>query len=232
MHATLFFFALTGLLAPALAADGDCQPLASGSAPTPTPNTPEAFASFLYYDVVANKTRYPANYEKFMESADSAIRDDAAYLTYKELDEYDVYLCAIACDTTKDCASCEYISFILQDNEPRLIRNKVNIYFQRHPSLSVGEECPNPPANVIIRCALFSEPMSAANATNHGEVRGPADRNGEKFEVMMRGSNGKHSSAWCYMLWMVVFCQESVLIERKATTVSFPLMRGSQSSRP
>ena len=110
MHSKFFLFTLTGLLAPVLATEGDCRPLAAGSAPRPTPNTPEAFASFLYYDVVSNKTRHPANYENFMEGRDSSIRKDEAYLTYKELDQYDVTKCAGECDSIKDCASCECIA--------------------------------------------------------------------------------------------------------------------------
>lgn len=119
-----------------------------------------------------------------------------------------------------------------KDNELELILDKVNVYFQRHPSLSVGEGCPNPPANVVIRCALFSEPMSAAYATNYGEARGPADGNGEKFEVMIRGSNGKQSSStWWYLQQIAMSYRETVLISEQATTASFPPMKGLRSSR-
>lgn len=73
----------------------------------------------------------------------------------------------------------------------KLTHPKVNIYFQRHPSVAPGPACPNPEANVVVRCALFRTPMNAAQATNNGQLRGPADEDGDKFEVLMRGSNGK-----------------------------------------
>ncbi|KAF2632924.1 hypothetical protein BU25DRAFT_444923 [Macroventuria anomochaeta] len=171
MFTPLLFLAT--LAAPALAAtSGDCRPLRRGVAPTPTPNTPEAFASFNYYDVVANSTvaEHPGNYENFLVAGNAALHDDDAYVAYKELKGYDVGACARECDLTGGCAS-------------------FNIYFQRHPSLAPGPACPNPEANIVVRCALFNAPMSAAQATNHGQQRGPADAEGDRFEVLMRGSN-------------------------------------------
>lgn len=35
--------------------------------------------------------------------------------------------------------------------------------------------------------------MSASQASNYGQQRGPADGNGERFEVLVAGSNGKPS---------------------------------------
>jgi hypothetical protein len=74
--------------------------------------------------------------------------------------------------------------------QAKLTRPTVNIYFQRYPSLTPGPACPNPDANTVVRCVLFDKPMSASQATNQGQIRGPADEAGDTFEVMMRGSNG------------------------------------------
>lgn len=72
----------------------------------------------------------------------------------------------------------------------KLTHFQVNIYFQRHPTVAPGPACPNPDANVEVRCALFRSPMNAGQATNYGQVRGPTDAEGDRFEVMVRGSNG------------------------------------------
>ncbi|KAJ4372694.1 hypothetical protein N0V86_008058 [Didymella sp. IMI 355093] len=136
----------------------------------PLPNTPEAFASFGYYDEVANQTTTVPNYETAMIAGHAAILSHDHYLMYKEMPSYDVGACAKACDGLKECAS-------------------FNIYFQRYPSLVPGPACPNPDANTVVRCVLFDKPMSAFQATNKGQIRGPADEVGDTFEVLMRGSN-------------------------------------------
>ena len=90
--------------------------------------------------------------------------------------------------------ACYYIPLRCTPSlDSELMHATVNIYFNRHPSLAPGPAWPNFPANVVIRCALFSTPMSAAQATNYGQQRGPADGNGERFEVLVAGSNGKPS---------------------------------------
>lgn len=103
----LFPLALAALVAPALAAPSDCRPLRDGVAPTPSPNTPEAFACFSYYASTANSTAHPANYERFMVGGDAAVRSDENYLTFKELSSYSVDQCAGACNGLASCASCE-----------------------------------------------------------------------------------------------------------------------------
>ncbi|KAF1922845.1 uncharacterized protein M421DRAFT_408360 [Didymella exigua CBS 183.55] len=168
---TLFAF-VTALGGRAAAAPGDCRPLGNSSAPVPTPNTPEAFTSFGYYDEIANSAVSPTGYEAFLVAGHAAVHSDGHYVTYGEFPSYDVGACAKACDGLEGCAS-------------------FNIYFQRHPSLAPGRACPNPEANVVVRCALFRSAMSAAQATNNGQERGPVDDDGDKFEVLMRGSNGK-----------------------------------------
>lgn len=209
------FLPLLALAAPALAASGDCHPLRLGVAPTPTPNTSEAFASSNYYSNAANLTAHSANYERFMVGSNAALHDDEAYLTFKELSSYNADECAKECDELRGCTSCKlcstfvYLPYLyacytgLSDADSF----QVNIYFQRHPSLAPGPVCPNPEANVVVRCALFGAPMSVAQATNHGQLRGPADREGEEFEVLVAGSNGEVLPAIRFMLYfMIIWC--------------------------
>ena len=109
---TLFAAAAT-LVGSAVAAPGDCRPLRGGSTePAPSPNTPEAFGAFKYYDDAAKTAVAPANYEAFLKAGHAAIHSDASYLTYKALSSYDVGSCARACDDSKECASCKSSSFV------------------------------------------------------------------------------------------------------------------------
>jgi hypothetical protein len=91
----------------AVAAPGDCRPLRGSNVPAPSPNTPEAFASFSYYDEVANQTATIDNYETTMVARNAAILSHDHYLTHKEMPSYDVGACAKACDGLKECASCK-----------------------------------------------------------------------------------------------------------------------------
>jgi hypothetical protein len=52
-------------------------------------------------------------------------------------------------------------------------------------------QVPQSQASIVVRRALFNAPMSVARATNHNQQRGPAGREGDKFEVMVAGSNGE-----------------------------------------
>jgi hypothetical protein len=73
------------------------------------------------------------------------------------------------------------------------ISSPVNIYFQRNPSVEPAVACPNPTANTLVVCGLYSEPVNATEIVNKGQNRGPADANGQAFEVVIRGSNGQCS---------------------------------------
>lgn len=108
MKLTSTLFAAAALVGSAVGAPGDCRPLRGGSTePTPSPNTPEAFGAYRYYDDVAKTAVAPANYEAFLKAGHAAIHSDAGYLTYKALSLYDVGSCARACDDSKECVSCK-----------------------------------------------------------------------------------------------------------------------------
>lgn len=86
---------------------------------------------------------------------------------------------------------------------------KLNIYFQRHSTVAPGPACPNPAAKTIVRCALFRSPMNVNQATNYGQLRGPSDSNGDKFEALMRSSNGmspKYSLASFVNVVVLILC--------------------------
>jgi hypothetical protein len=61
----------------------------------------------------------------------------------------------------------------------------------RYPDIEPADACPNPKANTVVRCSLYSAPVEASEAQNMGQIRGPVDSNGQAFQVLIAGSNGK-----------------------------------------
>lgn len=106
MRTALLGLAFIGFSLAQNADNGDCSPLQSGTAPTPTPNTPDAFARFEYYDDQAEAAPTPANYQPVFIANNAAIENNTDYLTYSELPSYDVNACAASCDAVNDCVSC------------------------------------------------------------------------------------------------------------------------------
>lgn len=96
------------LLAASTAATPACQPLPAGAAPIPVPNTPDAFSSFPYYTETALDAAHPAHYERLFGASHAAVRDDASYITYQEVETYDVDSYAKACDEMRGCEACKF----------------------------------------------------------------------------------------------------------------------------
>ncbi|KAH7377761.1 hypothetical protein BKA66DRAFT_588395 [Pyrenochaeta sp. MPI-SDFR-AT-0127] len=147
-----------------------CAPLKQSTVPEPVPNTLETFKHFVVYSNTAASALTPIGFERILVNSDAAIRSDK-FMTYYELPSYDTNACADICKATRGCDS-------------------FNIYFQRNPSIAPAVACPNPEANVLVHCGLYSEPVLASQALNFGQVRGPADANDKAFQVAIRGSNG------------------------------------------
>ena len=62
--------------------------------------------------------------------------------------------------------------------------NSFNIYFERSPSINLGEECQDANSRTIVKCALWGEGnMREECATNTGYKNW-------KFEIVIAGSNG------------------------------------------
>lgn len=108
MKFTSTLLAAAALVGSAVAAPGDCRPLrGSFVGPVPSPNTPESFGAYGYYDDVAKAAVAPANYEAFLKTGHAAIHSDEHYVTYQALPSYDVGRCGKACDEADECASCK-----------------------------------------------------------------------------------------------------------------------------
>jgi hypothetical protein len=88
-------------------ASDECSQLDAGKAPAPSPNTAPSFLDFAYYRQTAEKATHPLNYERFMVTGHASLHNEAAYVTYGEMETYDAGACARRCDEEKTCASCE-----------------------------------------------------------------------------------------------------------------------------
>lgn len=151
-----------------------------------TPDTPEAFSEYAPFHDAA--TRAPINvassqsghvYTQTFNDLDAAVIT-TSYISVYDLHTYDVQGCAQYCDNTTACES-------------------FNIYVERdpsqNPSSSVssaptvwGYICPNPKSITNYKCALWGTSISAAEATNQGQMK-------EDFEVVVTGSNGYNKAS-------------------------------------
>ena len=140
-----------------------CTALPTGAGPIPTPDTAEAFLTSDSFSQAAISANTPDGYvNTFTNLQASTIAQ--GYLTYYTLNSYDADQCAAKCHDTADCTS-------------------FNIFFQHAPSTDPGPNCPNPPSTTLIKCSLFSNPITPDKAKNAGQYR-------QDFHVVIAGSNG------------------------------------------
>jgi hypothetical protein len=65
------------------------------------------------------------------------------------------------------------------------------MYFQRNPVIEPAEGCPNPRAETAVICSMYAGRLEPDELVWDGQDHGPADANGERFQIMIRGSNRK-----------------------------------------
>jgi len=105
----------------------------------------------------------PSGYTASFRNATGS-NQQAGYQGYYLLQTYNPATCANLCNSVAGCTA-------------------FNIYYERDPLLNPADACPNPIATTYIKCALYSQPISAATATNNGQYR-------EQFHVVIAGSDG------------------------------------------
>lgn len=113
--------------------------------------------------VASNANPAPTGYYqnfKNLGGANSAIN----YLGYTVVNTgYDVDYCAAKCTSKAGCLS-------------------FNIYFERDPTVDLGNDCPDPEAFAKIKCSFWGTGLDTSTANNIGQWR-------NKFEVAIAGSN-------------------------------------------
>lgn len=144
-------------------------PQPTGSAPTSTPDTPDAFASNPYYSQQATSAGTPRGYTLTFSDLNAA-ESTYYYLGFQNIATYNPGTCAAACNGMATCSS-------------------FNIYFERDPTVDPGSgtRCDNPPSTTNIKCSFWAGPMTASQATNTGQTR-------DQFVVLIAGSNGYEST--------------------------------------
>ncbi|GME34911.1 uncharacterized protein ALTATR162_LOCUS512 [Neofusicoccum parvum] len=115
-----------------LAKGGSCEAQNSGSGPTVTPDTPEAFTASSELSNAASLDLTPDGYTgafTYLKGATSS----TGHMGYSTLQSYDTSLCALLCDNNNGCSA-------------------FNIFFERDPSLDPDDSCSNPPSTNVIKC--------------------------------------------------------------------------------
>jgi hypothetical protein len=138
-----------------------CSPLPYGAGPRALIDTPLGFLTNPVFLSHAKSSVTPAGYDLVYANGHSS-SISPAYLGYAQLPVYDVQACSRRCDNTASCKA-------------------FNIFFERTPTLNVGETCRNSLSSTTIKCALWGE-----------ELRGEGKNTGYRvwdFQVVVAGSN-------------------------------------------
>jgi hypothetical protein len=189
--------ALTGDSTAILGRRQACSPLNHNDALAIVPDTAEAFRAYPYFGDIASGVVDPSGFESVFTNASAAARS-SGYIKYVKLDTYDVSACAQQCEAAHGCEACKSHGRTTMSQQQLIFPSSVNIFFQRSPSVKPATDCPNPSANTLVACGLYSRPLNATDIVYKGQTRGPVDGNGQVFEVVIRGSNGQCSDVPCH----------------------------------
>ncbi|KAF2437877.1 hypothetical protein P171DRAFT_174716 [Karstenula rhodostoma CBS 690.94] len=139
-----------------------CTPLSLGKGPKPVYDTPQSFLNSKEMISISNKAQTPPHWARSFQGRHASSTGDN-YLGYVTMDSYDTETCAAYCTKIDECQS-------------------INIFFERAPSVKLGNDCRNPPSTTLIKCTLWSTFVTEAKAKNEGST----DR---LFERLIAGSN-------------------------------------------
>jgi hypothetical protein len=140
-----------------------CSPLAHGAGPVPSPDTSYAFLNAPELSSAAKEAQAPTNYTTSFTNLHAATTAPT-YLGVAELSAYDAAACAKQCDERAGCTA-------------------INVYFERTPTLQLGDDCRNPPSSTLVKCTFWGEAVTEKNAQNTGYTE-------QGFVVAIAGSNG------------------------------------------
>jgi len=129
-----------------------CVPAPSGLYNYVTSNdTPAGFMlETLFTNTSDSSWLAPAGYQTSFISQFGSVTT-TNYLGFFQLQSYDTVKCSKICSATLGCAA-------------------FNIYYERDPVYIPSPDCPNPPSQVSISCALWGVPVTSAIAVNYGQA--------------------------------------------------------------
>jgi hypothetical protein len=139
-----------------------CSPLPYGHGPKPQIDTPLGFLTAPIFLSYAKSSSTPPGYDLVYSNAHSS-STSTSYLGYTELPIYSPQTCSRRCDATTGCKA-------------------FNIFFERTPTLKVGEQCRNSLSSTTIKCALWGEELGEGDGKNKGYRTWD-------FQVVVAGSN-------------------------------------------
>jgi hypothetical protein len=139
-----------------------CTPLPLGKGPKPQYDTPSAFLHSAVMSNVSMTAQTPAYFTRSFQDLHASSAGEH-YLGYVTLDSYDTGTCAATCAGMAKCQS-------------------INIFYERAPTVKLGNDCSNPPSTTLIKCTFWSTAVTAAKATNEGYID-------HLFQRVITGSN-------------------------------------------
>ncbi|KAI5197148.1 hypothetical protein E4T38_08152 [Aureobasidium subglaciale] len=148
-----------------------CVPQPTGAVSASSPDTPDGFKADSRWSAAAldPAAAAPGGYVQTFSNK-QASNNAFIYMGFDTFQTYDVASCASRCTSKLGCVS-------------------FNMYFERDPSVNPNDaSCSDPSSQVMIKCAYWGGPISAANANNFGQTRG-------SFSVLIAGSNGYVSTS-------------------------------------
>lgn len=143
--------------------NGTCTNRTRGAGPVPSPDTSSAFLSYQPFTDAAKNATTPSNYTQAFSNL-HASTTAKTYLGVAELSAYDAQNCTAQCDAQSGCTA-------------------VNLFFERTPTLNLGQGCTNAPSSTVIKCVFWGDAVTKQNTVNSGYTD-----NG--FVVVIAGSNG------------------------------------------
>ncbi|KAI1343535.1 hypothetical protein F5Y15DRAFT_235938 [Xylariaceae sp. FL0016] len=146
-----------------LEARSACQPMPTGSGPSITPDTDQAFLGSSDLSTTATGATTPSGYNRTFTNL-QASNTAYGFIGFTTLSSYDTVRAGNLCNFMSGCLG-------------------FNIFFERDPTLEPGPGCPNPPSTTIIRCVFWGGYVGPENANNFGQYQ-------SDFHVVIAGSNG------------------------------------------
>ncbi|KAF1914617.1 hypothetical protein BDU57DRAFT_425731, partial [Ampelomyces quisqualis] len=144
------------------ATGGECEHRAHGKGPQPFPDTPLAFLQLPEFSTMARDAPTPWGYRKVYQDQHASSVSEK-YMTHDTMETYSTHDCAWRCDKVQGCEA-------------------FNIFFERTPTLNLGQKCRNTLASSAIKCALWGSMLNSSDATDTGYMR-------FDFQVVVAGSN-------------------------------------------
>ncbi|RMZ75472.1 hypothetical protein DV738_g5463, partial [Chaetothyriales sp. CBS 135597] len=142
----------------------ECSDLALGSGPVPYSDTKAAFLEDADLSTAAENAPTPEGWISVFTNLQGATQAPMGYLGYDSLTSYNTEECADNCDALDGCRA-------------------INIYFERDPVVTPGEDCPDPDSTTVIKCVYWGTAIGPDTATNR-------EQRHRDFEVAVAGSNG------------------------------------------